>query len=253
MMEVEPIADSPALIVEDALVIADLHLGIELEYRKKGVYVEKQSVRLAKDVANMAEEYGIRKVIVIGDIKHMIGCWESGINDVKAFYNVLSSRGISLHLIPGNHDGGLYANLGGKIYFLPPRGVVYKGVAMVHGHAWPSHQVMDADILIMGHLHPAIELRDGMGSIDVVPCWVRARVNADILTKYYEGGNDSMEVIIIPAFNPLIRGVCINTEDYHLGPLLSSGMIDVKDGDVHLLDGAYLGKVSNLRYGCNGR
>jgi hypothetical protein len=53
----------------------------------------------------------------------------------------------------------------------------------------------------------------------------------------------------MPAFNELAGGVAFNeaTYDTLLGPLFTNRAVELETAEVYLLDGAYLGTVSQLR------
>jgi hypothetical protein len=60
--------------------------------------------------------------------------------------------------------------------------------------------------------------------------------------------------VFVPPFNDFLGGRPVNSrriEETHagerLGPLLRSGAVDMDDAEVHLLDGTYLGHISQLK------
>jgi metallophosphoesterase superfamily enzyme len=59
----------------------------------------------------------------------------------------------------------------------------------------------------------------------------------------------SPEVFIMPAFNELCGGVPFNesTKEDLLGPVFSSGAIELENAEVYLLDGTRLGLLKNIR------
>ena len=62
-------------------------------------------------------------------------------------------------------------------------------------------------------------------------------------------GKDVPELIIIPSFNELCGGVAFNEslDDDLLGPLFSSGAVDIDNAQVYLLDGTCLGALRHIR------
>ncbi|TLZ96954.1 MAG: phosphoesterase, partial [Methanobacteriota archaeon] len=47
-MDLEPIPDEPVLMADDALVVADLHIGLEEELREKGVHIPSRAEAMGR-------------------------------------------------------------------------------------------------------------------------------------------------------------------------------------------------------------
>ena len=60
----------------------------------------------------------------------------------------------------------------------------------------------------------------------------------------YEKGNEKMEFIVMPAFNPLCGGIAVNRDEI-AGPL--GKIMDFDNAYVYLLEGINLGRISNLK------
>jgi len=66
------------------------------------------------------------------------------------------------------------------------------------------------------------------------------------------------EFFIVPYFNDFLGGRAINRKSAergaksveYLGPVLRSGSVDTENAEIYLLDGTYLGTVSQLRSLC---
>ena len=103
---------------------------------------------------------------------------------------------------------------------------------------------MSSRFLVMAHNHPAVMFRDGVGRQTTEPCWLRGRFNAgsnDRYPKLPEG------FIVVPAFNRMLGGSPVNTVgDELLGPVLNSGLLDLDDAHLYLLDGIDLGRRADL-------
>jgi metallophosphoesterase superfamily enzyme len=85
--------------------------------------------------------------------------------------------------------------------------------------------------------------RDGVGKRTTEPCWFRAPFSG-APGNYIERPD---EMIIIPSFNRLLGGSPVNVEGSgFLGPLMNSGMIDIDEAQIFLLDGICLGKRRDL-------
>ena len=128
--------------------------------------------------------------------------------------------------------------------FFTSKGIVVGTAGIFHGHAWPSEAVMAQDHLIMGHGHAAILLIDSLGVKNWEPCWMRAPLNETVHERYLDAHG---EIVLMPSFNDFFRGSPVNGRRRLLGPLFKNDYVDVSNGDVYLLDGIHLGKVSALR------
>ncbi len=234
-----------------AVVVADLHIGIEYELSIKGANIPSQTGLMLERCKRICTEKDAEKMIILGDVKHMISpaknvqeheiAIRKESEELKFFLEEMKSI-VELIVIRGNHDGGLKSCKDVKIY--GSRGFLSGKIGMAHGHAWPSEEVMKAELLVMGHIHPAIRLRDAFGYGISKSCWVRAHLKKEMLQNRYENANEDVEIIIMPAFNPLCGGMAVNTEGI-MGPMKK--LIDLEDASVYLLDGTNMGKISNLQ------
>jgi len=246
-MKVEPIWGERALFIDElkALVIADLHIGIEYELYLQGINIASQTDKLLKRCKQLIEKKKAKKLFIVGDLKHVIGkeseeyyeMMKKERKEVRYFLKELGKE-IEIHIIKGNHDGLLKSKYA-KIY--GSRGLKIKNIAFLHGHAWPSHDIMNADLLIMGHVHPFVRIKTKVGFSYLEPCWVRGRFKKEKLKKY---GVNKMNFIIMPAFNPLCGGIAVNSEEL-IGPMAK--MLSIDNAEIYLLNGLNLGRVRNLK------
>ncbi|MGQ9719559.1 MAG: metallophosphoesterase [Nitrososphaerales archaeon] len=273
MLKIVP--DEPALVLETSLhkilIVSDLHLGFEKSLSSRGINIPSQTQRVYLRLKSLIEESSPDRIIILGDVKHgttKIAPYEWA--DVPQFFNKVKALVRSVDIIRGNHDGGLKALLPNEIKVHPPRGISLfddrESFTLIHGHAWPYPRLFDCDVLILGHNHATIEFRD-QGFRMAEPVWVVTRwdknevaksflrfsgskIKDDPITSFRDAfGLDISDpkIIIMPAFNPLLGGNAINADGASLlGPLLSSGGIKLGESEIYLLDGSYLGRLSNL-------
>ena len=244
-MKLYPIYGERALFIpkEKTIVIADLHIGIEYEYSLKGINIPIQTKNLMNRCIDLIEKKRAEKVIILGDIKHIIEdveYKEKERKEVRYFLKELSNHA-EIWLIKGNHDGRIKSKHA-KIF--GGRGMKINGIALAHGHAWPSENIMDAEIFIMAHLHPHVRITTKIGYSYMEPCWIRGKFEKEKFKKRYENGNEDMQVIIMPAFNPLVGGLAMNKEEMKHG---IASIIDIENSYVYLLNGINLGRIRNLR------
>ncbi len=260
-----PLENKPALILKicskSYLVIADLHIGFEEEFKRRGVILPVQTDRLLSELVSIIIENQPDELIILGDMKHQVpGISKTELLEIPRFLKELSSL-IQITIIPGNHDGGLRELVVGipHIRIANSRGILLNDedpkIGLMHGHTWPAPQLLGAEIIILGHTHPVIELRDGLGYRYLEPVWVKIPLDRELLAEIFPSNINSEEinlrsVIVIPAFNKLLSGNSINKPDTDrpfLGPLLESEAALVDESEIFLLDGTYLGKLKILK------
>ncbi|MGI5992281.1 MAG: metallophosphoesterase [Methanosarcina sp.] len=259
--EITPIIEEPALIVtntETSLVVADIHLGIEWDLYKSGINLPSQmEVRLDR-ILGYIQANSPDRVILLGDLKHNVPqvSWQEK-DEIPCFLEALAEH-THVDIFPGNHDGGieLLFNRQKDIRVHSVRGAVLDGIGYFHGHTWPAPELLAASHIIVAHNHPAIRFTDSFGYSIVEPAWVRTRFNTDVMKERF-GNLDfenpaqwaDPELFVMPAFNELCGGVPFNesTQKDLLGPVFSSGGIELEASEMYLLDGTRLGILRNIR------
>ncbi|MEM0343681.1 MAG: metallophosphoesterase [Thermoplasmata archaeon] len=241
-MRLEPVADVPALLtVQEGrqVVVADLHIGLEAQLRASGFNIPSQTPRMLSVLERLSERAD--GLVILGDLKHKIpsvGYREN--REIGPFLSRLKESYRRITLVAGNHDGGISSVLPDGVCVCPGRGHVLGDVGLFHGHVWPSEEVMRAKSVVMGHIHPAVRLVDSLGAMSVEKCWVRAKLKKKKVAERYSHCPE--ELVIVPAFNPLLTGTPINaSKGSMIGPLMRNGLLDERRTHVFLLDGTNLG------------
>ena len=246
------------------LVVADLHIGFERELAQRGLKIPSQTEVIANKIRVVGAEVDAERLIILGDVKHSVtGFSLEELKDVPKFFEMIEYYFDEIIVVCGNHDGDLQDLLSfPKVKVIGSRGLVIEDsrrrlIGLIHGHAWPSLTALSADLLVMAHIHPVVELRDSLGFKFSEAVWIRAPVRREALVTALiksQIPKEKMEiklkeVIIMPAFNEFLGGLIINRDlDIDMrSPLLNSGGIGIEEGEVFLLDGTYLGKLSFLR------
>jgi putative SbcD/Mre11-related phosphoesterase len=178
--------DDRALLVGDTLVLADLHVGrgpasnVDLPVGDSSDMLDRLDGLLAR------HEPG--EVVVAGDLLH---AFEMVPRTVEATVADLAKRvreaGATLTVVPGNHDTMLDSVWDGPTEREYPVG----DTVLCHGHEVPE---IDADRYVIGHDHPTITI-EGQRR----PCYLLG-----------EGVYRGADLVVLPAFNRLLRGVEIN-------------------------------------------
>ena len=226
-MDIQPIAEVPALEFRGYIVVGDLHLGYEIELERKGSHISDLSERIIEQFLSLLQR-GYRGAIILGDLKHTVPeYFNLEKRYIDRILKPLIDRDMEIHIFRGNHDGWISKMIPehSNIHLHPSSGGIIEGVGFFHGHARPSDDVMNANMRIAAHIHPAVCM-----SGEKHRCWLR--------------GDD---MIIMPAFNRFLPGMCINL------PHKITGVENIagdrwKDMDVYLLNGLHLGKLVDIMH-----
>ncbi len=258
------------------LLIADPHLGWEMQLQEKGIHVPSQTPKILNKLIAIITEYKPDKLIILGDVKYTVvsskfGEWQ----DIPDFFAKLLGYIGAISVVRGNHDANLEPLLPENIQLCPASGVVIGDVGVFHGHKWPSPALLGCKTLVMGHLHPVVVFRDPAGFKITRQVWMRATCNseqlanillqkhsikiegsvAETLQKHYKVKAKATEVFIMPSFNDFLGGRPVNETrprkeigaEVLIGPVLRSEAVDVDNAELYLLDGTYLGTLNQLR------
>jgi len=226
------IRNEPAMKIGHSLVISDLHIGIEDELSKNGIKISDQTKALLKRICFLIRETKARETIILGDIKNSIFTTKIENKKISEFLDSLK-KVTNLVLVKGNHDG-LIEKLVKKdvdVCSFDTRG----SYLLTHGHRKIPKNLKEKNeikTIVIGHNHPGICFKDRYGIVSTEPCWV-------VGTE-----KEKRQVIIMPAFNPLVGETAINRHDV-MGPIAKN--IDIENARIYLLDGTYLGHVKTLR------
>jgi putative SbcD/Mre11-related phosphoesterase len=259
------------------LLIADPHLGWELELQEKGIHVPSQTAKILNKLTAIITEYKPDRLVILGDVKytiisHAFGEWR----DIPDFFKKLENCISSIAIVRGNHDANLEPLLPENVEFLPATGAVIGDVGVFHGHKWPSPALLGCKTLVMGHLHPVVVFRDPTGCKITRQIWMKAKCDteeftkillqknnikilgsvAETLKKHYGIKSKAEEIYIMPSFNDFLGGRPVNEthprkeigSEALIGPILRSEAVDVDDSELFLLDGTFLGTLNQLRH-----
>lgn len=191
----------------DALVVADLHLGRVERAAVQFPLGEREDVR--DRLAALLERFDPAEVVVAGDILHAFDVVpQSVVESVEAVEETVAAAGANLVVTPGNHDARLAAALDGDA---PAEYRLDDGTVVCHGHEEPD---AGGDRYVLGHDHPAIEIEGRKH-----PCFL-----------YGPGAYRGADVLVVPAFNRLVRGAAVNGMGGGdvLSPVLAGGVADYR-------------------------
>jgi len=277
---ITPLTPYPAALIRTqktrTLVIADLHIGWEIALSQRGIHVPTQMPRLLQRLKSLIVTYNPETLLILGDIKHTVATAEIGEwQDIPEFFNELKKRIREIYVIRGNHDGNLEPLLPENIKILPATGITLGEVGFFHGHRWPSPILLKCKTLVMGHVHPVVAFRDPAGFRITRQVWVKAKCNGtqlaekllqkhrikieksskETLWKHYKIKPKTSQLFIMPSFNDFLGGKPLNERKPGgdvktgriVGPVLRSEAVDMENAETYLLDGTFLGTLSQLR------
>lgn len=188
--------DNSLLINNEILVFTDFHIGYEEHLFGKYVPIRAQFDEIIKNLDQIfilleKENVKIKEIIILGDLKHEFGeISDSEWRETLSLLDYFLKKSKKIILIKGNHD-----NILGPI--ARKREVelrdYYKvgNICFLHGDKIHS-ECEDSDILIMGHLHPAVTIYDSYKK-EKFKCFLKGKWK-------------DKEVVIIPSFVPLVFG-----------------------------------------------
>ncbi len=186
----DPVADCTlddrALLFDDVLVVADCHVG-----RGPSSNVELpvgDGAEMLDRVEGLLARHDPAELVVAGDLLHSFRTVPRTVEDVVDSLAALArDAGARMVVTPGNHDTMLDSVWDGPV----EREFRVGDTVVCHGHEPPDAA---ADRYVVGHDHPTITI-EGQRR----PCYLAG-------TGVYDGS----DVVMVPAFNRLLRGVEVN-------------------------------------------
>jgi len=228
----------PALILEGrarTLVISDLHVGLEEELRRNGIFLPSQTQKMTGRLVSIARDVGAERLVLLGDVKHSVtGVSPYELHELHDMFSALIPEFREIVIVPGNHDAGLGSMSLGPIKLARQSGIIMDvggiKVGLAHGHMRIG-ALMNADLIVVGHNH--FYIRGGPGKS--YPVWVRC-----------VGCEGAREIVVAPAFNELLGGAALEEAEPH-GPVTRAIMEGGGRAEVYTLDGYYLGTLDAVR------
>ena len=166
------------------LLIADPHIGWEIELQEKGIHLPSQTPKILNKLTAIITKYKPQRLVILGDVKYTVVSSELGEwHDIPDFFVKLLGYVSDIAVVRGNHDANIEPLLPENIELLPATGAVIGDVGVFHGHKWHSPALLGCKTLVMGHLHPSVVFRDPAGFKINRQIWMRANCDAEALAK----------------------------------------------------------------------
>ncbi len=197
-VELGPVADATlsdrAILLDGTLVVADLHLG-----RGEAANLEipvGDGADVLDRIDDLLEEFDPDRLVVAGDFLHSFRTVPKPVRGtIEGIYNSATDLGVDTIAVVGNHDTMLASVWPGET----ADEVVLEDTVVCHGHEPPENE---ADRYVVGHDHPTITIEGRRRECYLVG----------------DGVYDGADLVMLPAFNRLVRGVEVNAmgaADFH--------------------------------------
>ncbi|MFA6036018.1 MAG: metallophosphoesterase [Candidatus Micrarchaeia archaeon] len=235
------IANEPALLVGNSLVIAELHIGYEQKlFPNTDVFFTQKLIDRAKA---LLQETHATHLIINGDVKHSTGdSTPEEQRELAKFFDAVAPACPKITIVKGNHDGGIERFVH-NAEIVDGSGILLGDIGICHGNAWPSAEICaNAKTLILAHTHPSVWLGGKQEQ-----CWLIGRLNEKAKEKFKHWR--TLKVIVMPAFSELVGGATLNRRTGRhslLGPLFKNEMFKIDEAQVYLLNGVEVGRLRGI-------
>ena len=233
--EIEMIGSSIYIKNHKTLVISDLHIGFEESLNKQGVFLPRfqfgDIIKQLGAIRMKAKEFGgIKTVVLNGDLKHEFGrITAQERRELRNLFDNFKKNNEEALIVKGNHDVILAAVAGLENYSIVDK-IELGDILIIHGDDVPAELPIKAKVIIIGHEHPSVSLREGE-RVERFKCFLKGKWKGRTL-------------LVMPSFNPLVEGTDILQENT-LSPFLKQNLSGFEiwvAGEKPL----YFGKVKNL-------
>ncbi len=227
-----------ALLIDDALVISDVHIGFEEALNKQGMLVPRDHFpqlikrmegifpQVQNTMANTAKSNKrknnenerknnkLKNIIINGDLKHEFGrISEQEWRHTLKFLDFLGRHCEKVILVKGNHDKILEPIANKRNLEIHDYVQMRDGdVLICHGDKLPPEEPLKkAKLIIIGHEHPSVALRQGP-RMEKYKC-------------FFVGSYKKKKLIVLPSLNLLTEGSAL-MHDNVLSPFLRQKLDD---------------------------
>lgn len=172
----------------ETILLSDLHLGYEACLTDQGISIPRyQKDEILDRLSTILNRFDPESMVIIGDFKHEFG--KNRDQEFREVYDVMEflTERTNLAVVRGNHDNFLQtitSKIGVPFHEEKLR---MDDIVLSHGHREMVHE----DLLIMGHEHPSLKIRDEAGAVLKRPCFLYSREE---------------RIIILPAVSPIAEG-----------------------------------------------
>ena len=221
------------------LLVADLHLGFEAEWAKKGLETRKPewSFKIIDQLKKDIEETLTDQLIILGDLEHSFihfrslqrngdGPWVSSkwLREKALSYfmqEVVGTEGLKVRLIRGNQDTQIIKSVGNQIQLnIEKETSLFNRLGVFHGHMNPGKEVLNSSEIVLGHVHPSIEIIDELSLRHRYPVFAKLTISRKEVLALFNiqigqeefNLSDQVSLTILPAYNNFLGGYVLNQE-----------------------------------------
>lgn len=183
------------------LVIGDLHLGYDSMIKEQGIslpfdQLEETKKELEIIFKKIKAIYTLKKIILLGDIKHHFQFQQNEISDLRDFLRFLEKYlpKENIILIKGNHDTFTLKDYQLHNFYIE------ENLAFTHGEmAFPElFNNKNIKTIITSHIHPAVLIKD------------KINIKKEKYKCFLIGKYKRKQFIILPSFFSMTEGTEIN-------------------------------------------
>ncbi len=184
----------------ETAVMADFHLGFEDVMASRGLSLPRiQKKYILSLLESIFEKYSPKRMVIVGDLKHefsknMPQEWD----EIEEIIDYITANS-ELILIRGNHDNYLKTILSRRGLKLHNHYRIGEFL-FIHGHK--KFNFEGDSVVVMGHEHPSVSIRDEVFAVIKIPCFLVSR-----------------EIIVLPAVSPYASGNDLTKGDF-ISPIL---------------------------------
>ncbi len=153
-----------AILLDETLVISDLHIGCATALQDKNDIFRRIDAQIT-----LCQP---RRVILNGDILHEYSGVDAAVDAQLERLFARIEQTCELILIRGNHDIHLSRTRAVRTRTVHDE-YVQNDTLILHGHQVPQTPLDAVRRILIGHVHPAIQLSDGI-RVEKIKCFLRA-------------------------------------------------------------------------------
>ncbi len=212
---VEVVGETPIVYLRRlrTLVFADLHLGFEEEAARQGYFLPRVQLKRALRMLEEAfSQVDAERVVILGDVKHTFErLTRLEREEVSKLFEFLRTRVERITVVKGNHDSYLVTVAKRYGVEIVKWHLEVDGVVFTHGHRrLELGEGTKPHLILMGHEHPSLAVKDRIGYVMKAPCYLVARHKPT-----------GALLIVLPAMGAYQTGTTVSTlPDAYLSPIL---------------------------------
>ncbi|UCE14250.1 MAG: metallophosphoesterase [Candidatus Heimdallarchaeota archaeon] len=255
------------------MIVSDLHLGFEAEWSDKGLDTREPhwSYKIIDQLKNEVSKTNPNQLLILGDLEHSFIHFKSSEKDKERIWvsnrwlrektlhyfmeQIVKIDSLKVSLIRGNQDTSFLRSLEKLVKIYPQGAELFGQLGVWHGHTRPSAPILFSSEIMLGHVHPAIELIDELKIQHKYPVFVKLTVSREEIFHIFDfqleleeiGLIDEVTITILPAYNKFLGGFTLNQrkKKYQSYPVLSQ-LLQHPKLRIHLTNGIDLGLLADL-------